>query len=82
VQLSKRFVFEGKDFLNYLEPAVQVDSIDWDTNTNNDLMTYAIALIYSPEPQYLLKFEYDFVEELHGDSIDNNKLWAAVVVEF
>ncbi|MDY6950357.1 MAG: hypothetical protein SWE60_02505 [Thermodesulfobacteriota bacterium] len=84
VLLSKRFVFEGKEFLHYIEPAFQVDSIDLDTHTdtNRDQVTYALGLIYSPEENYLLKFEYDFVDEVEGESIDNNKLWAAVVVEF
>lgn len=84
VQVSKRFSFDGRKWLSYLEPAIQIDSIDLNTDydSNGDKLTTALALIYCPEEYYLVKFEYDLVEEQHGEDIDNNKLWAAVVVEF
>ena len=83
-QASRRFVFEGKRWLNYIEPVVQVDYIDnnVNTDTNGDKLTTALGFIFSPEPFYLIKFEYDFVQEVHGESVDNNKLWLAVVLEF
>lgn len=83
-QVSKRFVVKDNDWINYLEPVFQVDYIDLDKNakTNGDKMTYAIGLIYSPEPYYLIKFEYDIVDEVNGVKVDNNTFWGSVVLEF
>ena len=83
-QVSKRFVVQGKKWINYIEPVVQVDFIDNNTNadTNGDKLTTALGVIFSPEPFYLIKFEYDIVNEVNGESVDNNKLWLAVVMEF
>ena len=83
-QVSKRFVVQGKKWINYIEPVVQVDFIDNNTNadTNGDQFTTALGVIFSPEPFYLIKFEYDIVNEVNGESVDNNKLWLAVVMEF
>jgi hypothetical protein len=84
VQVSKRMTFEGKKWLYYLEPAIQVDGIDLNRNidSNGDKLTTALAFICCPVEYYLVKFEYDFVEERHGSEIDNNMFWASVVVEF
>jgi len=84
VQLSKRFVSKGKKWLYYLEPVVQVDFIDLNTatETNGDKVTTALGFIYSPEPFYLVKFEYDVVKELHGSKVSNNVFWGSIVVEF
>lgn len=84
LQVSKQFRFEGQKWLNYLEPVIQVDSIDLNTDvdSNADMLTTALGLIYCPEEYYMVKFEYDFVEEQHGEDIDNDMLWLAIVVEF
>lgn len=83
-QLSKRFYAQDNEWLNYFEPVIQIDFIDLNTDldTNKDLMTTAVGFIYSPEPFYYVKFEYDIVSEDSGDEIDNDKLWVSVVVEF
>ena len=75
-QASQRFVFDN-DWVYYLEPVVQVDYIDNNvhTDTNSDRYTTAIGLIWSPEENYLIKFEYDLVGERYGDSVSNDKLW-------
>ena len=81
-QVSRRIILPNDT--SYIEPVVQVDWIDLDTDvpSNKDRLTTAVGLIYSPEPNYLLKFEYDFVQERSGIPFGNNKLWAALVVEF
>lgn len=83
-QISKRFVFQDNSWLHYIEPVVQIDWIDLNTNvdTNGDQTTTALGFIYSPEEFYLLKFEYDMVKEKYGESVDNDMFWASVVVEF
>lgn len=84
-QVSKRFrPAKQKRFFYYIEPAFQIDYIDLNTatQTNNDILTSAIAVVFSPEKYYLLKFEYDFVQEKYGESINNNMFWGSIVVEF
>ncbi len=83
-QLSKRFVSETSKYMKFIEPAFQLDYIDINEHfdTNSDRLTYALALIYSPVENYLIKFEYDVVKEKYGTSIDNNVFWGAIVVEF
>lgn len=82
-QVSKRFMPKA-NFVEFIEPAFQVDLIDLNKHydNNNDKLTYAVALIYSPINNYLIKFEYDFVQEITGPDVDNNVFWAAIVVEF
>jgi hypothetical protein len=84
LQLSKRFVFKNNAWIHHIEPVVQVDFIDLNTNanTNGDKLTTAVGLIYSPEDYYLVKMEYDIVKEKYGVAVDDNKLWLAIVVEF
>lgn len=82
-QVSHRFLFDSS-WATYLEPVIQVDYIDnnRNTETNGDRYTTAIGMIWSPETNYLIKFEYDIVGERYGTQMDNNKLWIAVVLEF
>ena len=84
LQVSKRWVPQGNKFINFIEPAFQVDMIDLNihNDANTDRMTYALALMYSPMRDYLIKFEYDIVQEMSGDAVDNDMIWAAIVVEF
>lgn len=84
-QVSKRFKpAKPREFFYYIEPALQFDDIDLNTSVDNnkDLFTTSLALVYSPEQYYLLKFEYDFVKENNGESLRNNMFWASIVVEF
>ena len=83
-QVSKRFVTKNVSWMHYFEPVVQVDFIDLNTNLNDDSekLTTAFGFIFSPEPYYLLKFEYDIVDEKGGPDVDNNVFWASVVMEF
>ncbi len=83
-QVSKRFYVKNNKWLNFIEPAVQIDWIDLNTkeDTNQDQLTTAVALIYSPEPYFLVKFEYDLVKEQSGEKLANNVLWLAGVLEF
>ena len=82
-QVSKRFVIE-KEWAQYIEPVVQFDWIDLNRNVddNRDLRTTAIGFVFSPAEHYLAKFEYDITKEKYGLPINNNKFWAAIVVEF
>lgn len=84
-QASKRFVSVNNEWVNYIEPVFQIDYIDLNTGLANDATqkrTTAIGLIYSPEPFYMFKFEYDIVTETGGAAVDNNVFWASVVMEF
>ena len=83
-QVSKRFIVENNEWINYFEPVIQIDYIDLNTNLNDatEKQTMAFGLIYSPEPYYLVKFEYDIVKEKGGPEINNNMFWASVVMEF
>jgi hypothetical protein len=83
-QISKRFINNTSKFLKFMEPAVQIDFIDLNKHydTNRDMLTIALALMYSPVENYLLKFEYDIVNEQFGENVDNNTFWASIVVEF
>ena len=79
---------EASAYINYVELIVQVDGIDTNEFERDDKMTIAPALIWSPEPFLQVKAEYDFVLE-HDSSggysrshTQNDKFWAAVVVEF
>jgi hypothetical protein len=73
-----------RDERSYIEPVVQLDSVDLNRHVrgNNDLLTTGLGFVLSPLPHYLLKFEYDVVKERHGLPLKNNSLFAAVVVEF
>jgi hypothetical protein len=81
-QVSKRMPFNnGK---SYYEPVFQIDGIDLNraTTTNGDLITSAVGLVLAPVSHYLVKFEYDFVQEHHGAKLNNDKVWFALVAEF
>jgi len=82
-QFSKRTLF-GTDGKSYWEPVFQVDAIDLNkhTDTNKDLLTTAVGFNVSPERHFLLKSEYDFVKEVHGTPLKNNKLWFGLIAEF
>jgi hypothetical protein len=81
-QVSRRFPFNGRK--SYVEPVFQVDAIDLNehTDTNGDKLYTAIGAVFSPVQNYLVKFEYDWVKEVHGTKAKNNKLWLALVAEF
>jgi hypothetical protein len=81
-QVSRRFPFNSRK--SYIEPVFQVDAIDLNehTQTNGDKMYSAVGLVLSPVQNYSVKFEYDWVKEVHGANIKNNKLWLALVAEF
>jgi hypothetical protein len=81
-QASKRQLFNNG--ASYFEPVFQIDAIDLNKNedTNSDKTVSAIGLVISPVKNYLIKFEYDWVKENHGEPVRNNKLWIAMVAEF
>lgn len=81
-QTSKRMLFNNRK--SFYEPVFQIDSIDLNehADTNGDELTSAIGFLLSPVEHFLVKTEYDFVSERHGEPVRNNKFWAAVVVEF
>lgn len=82
VQVSKRQLFNNRK--SFWEPVFQIDTIDLNehTDTDGDKTVSAVGLLVSPVQNYLLKFEYDWVKEKHGEPIRNNKLWLALVAEF
>ena len=71
-----------------LDVVVRVDGIDTNDMERSALMTVAPALIWPPEPYLQIKAEYNFVLEHESSggysrsSTQNDKFWAAVVVEF
>lgn len=84
-QCSKRCKpVQANPYLYYIEPVFQVDYIDTNTHlkNNKDLITYAPGVVFSPVQYYLIKLEYDFVQERYGSAIRNNMFWASIVVEF
>lgn len=83
-QISWRIAPNNCKFMQYIEPAFQVDIIDLNKHyhTNQDKITFAYAVVYSPVRNYLVKFEYDLVYEISGEAVDNNVFWGAIVVEF
>jgi hypothetical protein len=84
-QMSYRFTpDEYKKFYNYFEPVVQYDVIDMNINkaTNADKSTLAVGFVYSPVQFFQIKCEYDMVEEISGDAVDNNLFWLSAVAEF
>ena len=84
VQVSWQLFTDAHKFVHYIKPVIQVDGIDLNRNTatNSDRVTTAIGLVYAPQPHVYVKFEYDFVTERHGKSIDNDTLWLSTVWEF
>ena len=63
VMLHIQIHFACLQFLNYLELVFQVDFVDTNRKerSENEKLTVAPALVYSPEPFLQIKIEYDFV---------------------
>ena len=86
VQVSHRMLEGAAKYMNYLEPAFQVDAIEQNTG-RSAVLTVAPAIVYSPLPFLQLKFEYDFVLEHTSSGYErgatkNDTLWLAMVAEF
>lgn len=84
LQVAKKFLQNAGPRMHYLELVLQLDKIDLNkrTDTNKDLTTQSVGLIWSPEEFMQVKLEYDIVSEDSGADIDNNVFWAAVVYQF
>ena len=76
----RRYAGEEK----WWEVVAMIDEIDLNQNTETGthFETVSFGFNFSPEANFIIKAEYDLVDEPHGASIDNNVMWASLVWEF
>ena len=82
VQEAYRF-FEPFD-LQYIEQVIRYDvrDPDKDTDNNDDRSRWALGLNLSPYQNFVMKVEYNWVDERHGGDLNNDAFLFQAVVDF
>ncbi len=83
VQAAYAFFFDRHN-LHYIEPVLRYDVRDPDrgADNNQDQSRWALGLNVAPMPHFVVKIEYDWTREQHGNALKNNGLLIQVVADF